>query len=320
MQMSRKGLLQTLLHTALKNDKQHLIQVFEERWQQFVSFGGGREPFTWAELRRAFENIISAPSSGKPFLLLIDGANEFNGKKQELVGLVLQAARHAHVKVCVASRPWIVFSDAFEDRPHLLLERITQNDIHNYTTACLANNKQYTKLSKLGSIPAATLITTITEKATGVFLWVHLVVQSLLDGLSNADRMSYLPVRLEALPPDLESLYLKLLDGLDKNYFRYACRLFRLVLCNLKLLLLYLWFADTGEDDTALKDEIRPLSEDQISDNLELMNRRLTSRCKGLLEVDNHQQNPNMALSRGRSDHIYKSMLFTNNSTKSRVE
>jgi len=103
MHMSRKCPLRTLLHAVLKNDKQHLIQVFEERWQQFVSFGGGREPFTWAELRRAFENIVSTPSSGKTVLFLIDGLDDLNGKKQELVDLVLQDGRY--VKVYVASRP-----------------------------------------------------------------------------------------------------------------------------------------------------------------------------------------------------------------------
>lgn len=41
MQMSREGLLRSLLHTSLRHDKETLLQVFHHCWQQFVGFGGG---------------------------------------------------------------------------------------------------------------------------------------------------------------------------------------------------------------------------------------------------------------------------------------
>ena len=311
MQMSREALLQTILHMSLQNDKPTLMRLFDQRWQQFIAFGGGREPFTWEELCRAFETMISAPTSARTFLFLVDGLDEFDGETKELVDLVLKAAKHMHVKVCTASRPWTVFSDAFGGRPHLFLERFTQSDIYNYITASLANSKHYTTLSKYEPDQAAVLVTEIHEKAAGVFLWVHLVVQSLLDGLSNADRMSDLLTQLDALPPGIENLYQKLLDGLDAKYFTHACQLFRLVLTNSRCSLLELWFADTEEDDSALKDEIQPLSDEEVNINVELMNRRLTSRCKGLLEVEYHHQNPNATLSPSKSDQIARNVLYS---------
>lgn len=51
MQMSRMGLLRSLLHTALECDKLTLLKLFKSRWQQYIDFGGGRQPFTWHELR-----------------------------------------------------------------------------------------------------------------------------------------------------------------------------------------------------------------------------------------------------------------------------
>lgn len=241
MQMSREALLQTLLHMSLKNDKQTLMQLFDRRWQQFVAFGGGRGPFTWEELRRAFETMISTPTSARTFLLLIDGLDEFNGETKDLFDLVLKMANYTHVKICTASRSWTVFSDAFECGPRLFLERFTQNDIHNYITASLANSKHYTTLRLYEPVKAAVLVTKLHEKAAGVFLWVHLVVQSLLDGLSNADRMSDLLTRLEALPPGVENLYRKLLEGLDAKYSTHACQLFRLLSANPSCSLLELW-------------------------------------------------------------------------------
>jgi hypothetical protein len=50
MQMSRVGLLQSILHTTLKSDKTTLLRLFNHRWQQYTGFGGGRQPFEWPEL------------------------------------------------------------------------------------------------------------------------------------------------------------------------------------------------------------------------------------------------------------------------------
>jgi hypothetical protein len=153
------------------------------------------------ELLKAFETIVSTPPTPKTFFFMIDELDEFDDESAELVDLVLETAKHSHVKVCTASRPWLVFSDAFENRPNLILERLTKNDIRNYHTSPFANNRHYARLSKLEPVRAVALIEEIANKVAGVFLWVYLVVRSLLDGLSNADRMSDLVNRLESLPP-----------------------------------------------------------------------------------------------------------------------
>jgi hypothetical protein len=299
MQMSRMGLVQSILHKALSDDKKTLKQLFKHRWQQFVAFGGGRQPMTWPEVRRAFETMVAEPETPRTFFFMIDGLDEFDGDSKELIDLVLGISKHSYVKVCVASRPLLVFSDAFEERPSLRLEHLTRNDIRKYVIFHFANNRHYARLSKLEPDRAAKLIDDIADKAAGVFLWVYLVVQSLLDGLSNADRMSDLIARLEALPPGLEDLYDRLLHSLDVNYFRHACQLFRLVIHRQRPLLIELYFADNEEDDTAMNIGIKPLPTQQILYCLEAMQRRLVSRCKAFLEVEDWHANPNTALSQG---------------------
>jgi hypothetical protein len=299
MQMSRMGLLQSVLHTTLSDDKQTLKQLFKHRWQQFVAFGGGRQPVTWPELLRAFKTMVSEPQTPRTFFFMVDGLDEFDGDSNELVDLVLDISKHPHVKVCVASRPLLVFSDAFEERPSLRLERLTRNDIRKYVASHFANNKHYARLTKLEPDGASKLVNDIVDKAAGVFLWVHLVVQSLLDGLSNADRMSDLTARLAALPPSLEDLYDRLLTSLDANYFRHACQLFRLVVNRPRPLLLELYFADNEDLNSAMTTQVKPLSKNQIVHRLEIMQRRLTSRCKGFLEVADWHSNPDSVLSEG---------------------
>jgi hypothetical protein len=113
MQMSRLGLFQTLVHTCLQGRNEAIIDAFPERWKAFVAFGGGRDPFDWPELRQVFMHIISDQST--KFFFLIDGLDEFEGEPREIIDLILKAAQR-NVKLCVASRPWLPFEDAFKHR------------------------------------------------------------------------------------------------------------------------------------------------------------------------------------------------------------
>lgn len=90
MQMSRMGLFQSLLHQLLSSKKDLIRQLFSHRWDQYIGFGGGRLPFTWIELRDAFEELTSQPG---PFFLMIDGLGEFDGDHYELVQLILDTVK-----------------------------------------------------------------------------------------------------------------------------------------------------------------------------------------------------------------------------------
>jgi len=225
MQMSQVGLLQTLLHSFLKNDKSLILSVFEERWEQFVAFGGGVDAFQWPELHSAFKKIIADES--KKFFILIDGLDEFDGNPTVIVEFVLEAAR-PNVKICTASRPWNQFADAFRSRPNLQLENLTQNDIGHYVNDHFNTNKFYRQLRNREPEDAASLVDSVVGKACGVFLWVKIVVHSLLQGFSNGDEVSHLQTRLDALPSDLEDLFDNILNRIEPAYFKRAYKLFRL--------------------------------------------------------------------------------------------
>jgi hypothetical protein len=130
------------------------------------------------------------------------------------------------------------------------------------------------------------LIEDVVSKADGVFLWVALVVSSLLSGMAFGDRVSDLNRRLDVLPPDLGKLYEKMLLSLDPFYLEHAAQLFSLVRASTSPLpLLVASFAD--EDDLAfpLQCEIRPFTENEVFLRMDTMRRRINSRCKGLLEI-----------------------------------
>lgn len=132
---------------------------------------------------------------------------------------------------------------------------------------------------------AAKLIDQVVEKSSGVFLWVRIVVASLIAGLSNHDKVVDLERRVGSLPPELDDLYGKILDDIDPFYSAPASQYFQLLLANdgsAEGLLLS--FADEDKD-FCLTLPSAIMSRDEHSARLLTLGRRLSSSCKGLLEL-----------------------------------
>lgn len=291
MQMSRMGLLQSLLHQILKQRPQLTTKLFADRYETYNPLGGRLPNWTWAELSRAF-HILTSDESLRLFLL-IDGLDEFDGDHGELVDMIVGVTRLPHVKICTASRPWLVFEDAFENRPNLLLEQLTYDDIKLYITTKFNENRRYSHLKARELEYASNLIEGIIEKASGVFLWVRLVVQSLLQGLTNSDRISDLQRRLETLPSDLEDLFDKILNSLDSFYYKHACQYLQIVrAAQYPISLLGFYYADEEDTDSGMRAEVKELTNAEQKLREEDMRRRLNSRCKGLLEAPFVEEEP----------------------------
>jgi hypothetical protein len=284
MQMSRLGLFQTLLYDAIKNDAELVPILFAQRWRSYQLFGGDLRPWSMTELAQAFRNLIADTS--KRFFFFIDGLDEFDGDGAELVDFIAETlTSRTNVKICVASRPWLVFEDAFKCQASLRLEDLTAPDIHLYVTEKLRSNAMFVELEKLRPDDAKHLIDEVTGKASGVFLWVHLVTISLLEGLRDGDSIADLQDRLSFLPSDLEKLFSKILERLNPLYFRQASWLFQLVRgASEPLSLLSLALAEEGLEK-AMSTEVKPMPKDEIAFRAETMRRRLNSRCKGLIEA-----------------------------------
>ncbi|KAL1968653.1 hypothetical protein VTN77DRAFT_1479 [Rasamsonia byssochlamydoides] len=284
MQMSRMGLLQSLLHQVLQARPDLIISLFETRWKYYNPLGGRLPQWTWEELRRTFNALLQDKSLR--FCFFIDGLDEFDGDHSELVGLIINTTKASNVKVCAASRPWLVFEDAFESRPSLLLEHLTHDDIKLYVTSKFSENKQYTRLESREPESASKLVENVVSKASGVFLWVYLVVQSLLQGLTNSDRMSDMQRRLDIIPTDLEELFDKILNSLEPFYFNHACQLMQIVRAAQRpLSLLGLYYADEEDPLAAVKADVKLITDNERLYREDQMRRRLKSSCKGLLET-----------------------------------
>jgi hypothetical protein len=284
IQMSQDGLLRSLLYQSIRKRPTSSLPC---RLDGFSLSKDYSKPWTWTELVQAFRFLIEdGEDSSINYVFFVDGLDEFEGDKSSLISLIYQISSSPNVKVCVSSRPWPVFEDAFKQKPSLMLQYLTYGDIEHYVHENLNKHRGFRELTRGIPFYAGQLMENITNKASGVFLWVVLVVRSLIEGLTDGDRISDLQRRLDELPEELEDLFKKMLKSLKPAYFKHASQLFQIFQTSkTRPTLLVLSFADEEDDEYALRREVSPLTDDETFYRAMSMKRRLDSRCRGLLEV-----------------------------------
>ena len=157
--------------------------------------------------------------------------------------------------------PWVVFEDAFKHKPSLILQNLSYPDFKYFLESNFHDNDRFAELETWKPEYSSQLLEAVAQKAAGVFLWVHLVVRSLLAELVNGDRVFDMRRRLDFLPPDIEKLYERILKNLDPFYREHAFYIFQVVRAARKPpSLLCLSFADEGPELT-LNLKVQPLDE-----------------------------------------------------------
>jgi hypothetical protein len=288
IQMSYEGLLRTLLHQFLKQMPKLIPIVLPYRAEACMLFDDRSSPpmsWTWEELIKAFRILVDRATQTTKLAIFIDGLDEFSGNPAELVQLITTLSNR-NVKICVSSRPWIVFEDSYGDGPHLRLEDLTYNDIKSYVTSKLTATMAFQTFQEMDSEFSARLIDTLCSKSSGVFLWVTLVTHSLLEGVSEGERLCDLQKRLDSLPADLEKLFSKILGSLSSTHFERASQYFQINRASIvQLSLLEFSFADEDDPDYGFSVPCKALSQQEILARRELMRRRINASCKGLLDA-----------------------------------
>ncbi|GJC94879.1 small S protein [Colletotrichum higginsianum] len=217
LQKSLEGLLRSIVSQALKECPELAEKLFPNRFQRCID--DTHSP-TMQELERAFACLTApglADASLTPIklVLLIDGLDEFDAGSMnltELAELFTTAARSTSFKAVLSSRPENAFEEAFISCPRLRLHFLTHDDVVTYVNEKLSHHPRMVQLTLQAPNEAQALIGELVEAAQGVFLWVRLVVRSLLEGLQNHDEIDTLTERLRELPTDLEDLFRIMLE------------------------------------------------------------------------------------------------------------
>ncbi|PMD49010.1 hypothetical protein L207DRAFT_522323 [Hyaloscypha variabilis F] len=299
-QRSQSGLFRSLLHDILVKRRDLVRHVFEKEWEasrfpksKFDQISIQERVHSVRRLKEAFEYLIGLASDQLKLCFFIDGLDEYEGKRHEgpeaIIRVFKNIPRSPFLKICLSSRPWPEFEKAFDCGPSLRLQDLTYKDIRTYVYDKFGSDPLMLKLSKFHLVETANLVKEILSKANGVFLWVYLVVKSLLTGLDLGDEVSDLRNRLKSIPYDLEDLYQHMLNGIDKHYIDAAYRIFQIYNSasdvEVRPTLLELDLAVTATYADAMTSERKIMSEEEIQKRCDQMMKHLKVSCGGLLEA-----------------------------------
>ncbi|KAI1332381.1 hypothetical protein F5Y16DRAFT_357651 [Xylariaceae sp. FL0255] len=293
IQRSRAGLFRTLLYQFFSQCPELIQTLCPSRWE--TTLETQITPWDDEELRQALESFSRARDLSTKFCLFVDGLDEYtagqdsyHGSYTELIEPLRALSESTSIKICVSSRPWTAFEKSFGNSPnHLRLENLTRNDIRLYINDRLGENRDFKALSRQDK-RLELFVDSIVQRAQGVFLWVYLVVDSLLNGISAEDDFTDLQKRLDQLPPELEPYFRHMLESVESVYWDQAVRIFHTTIdADQSLPLLAYEFLDYEKNDPsfALKLSFNTARDLDMPAIYGRMRKRLNARCKDLLEV-----------------------------------
>ncbi|KAK3377282.1 hypothetical protein B0T24DRAFT_666047 [Lasiosphaeria ovina] len=249
LQRSPQGLFRTLLFAILVQQPKLVPLIAPERWDSELKAGS---EWTADELYECFNRLPEAASSiGVRICLFVDGLDEYEGDHERLVATLGGIALSDNCKICASSRPWVEFTSAFGTSEwKLQVQDMTRDDIATYVRENLETHSHFKFLSREYGKQASALINQITETAQGVFLWVYLVVRSLIRGMNYKDSISDLVTRLNDLPADLTDYFQVMMDSIEDIYKQRTAKIFKtLALSESGLPVITFHFVDLEADD-----------------------------------------------------------------------
>lgn len=319
-QQSREGMLRSILHQVLSTRRDLIPKVFGQ-------FFGDELPLpqrfiAWTNLSGALISMLDHLQDSKVCLfldgldeyriidrvgeyteeemdLIYDGTNEdeawgqstwiTNGHR-EIAQFLRQFKNRGNVKVCISSRELVVFEQEFRNFPRLQVHEHTAESIAQYCEGRLTDEAP-------DLMDRSDFVSLITGKSRGVFLWVRLVVDMLVNGNADGNSKEELLKTLDNLPPRLggkDGLYMRMMQSIKREYLPESKRLFQLVMewngrGPLDIITLFLaepghLEADSEQELRARNDKVLLKSWGESWPRWTELQRRLKSRCGGLLE------------------------------------
>ena len=293
LQKSSIGLLRAIIYESLQDmifgpleeDGVIMQNLFSDRWNAFQSYAGGLHEFTFPELKAAFESLVG--DANKKFLFMIDGLDETDDYPKELMDLVFSTSRRDNVKFLLSARSSPVFYSAFENKPRMVLEEYTRDDIQTYLIRTFGEEpKLHSLRGKMDGQEEEHIVGMLAEKSSGVFLWLKLATTFLFESLEPDSDFLVLKDRAEGLPYLLDDLLAHMLSKMAPEDVEAVGKLHALLshqdICPA---ILPFSFAFTAETSATLAADVRPLTAVEISKRVEDMQTLTQQRCKGMLTI-----------------------------------
>ncbi|KAI9707906.1 MAG: hypothetical protein M1820_004512 [Bogoriella megaspora] len=300
-QKSLQGMMKEILFQLLSEEPRLHYYVLSE-WRALLFRQKTQRP-EWDKqtLGAALEAIIATCEIPLSVCIFLDALDEHDANasdsNEELISFVESLAEKAdaselvNLKICLASRDWNIFKDAFGNCAGLAIHEHTKDDIYTYSRAKLASHLT----SSIGSPTSFdSLLRQVTAKASGVFIWVRLVVEDLRRAMRDGADVALLQKLLTETPQELHELYARTLDRIEPDYAAEGNAMLEISFWSVRPLSLraFIGCAMCASHERPDEVDTSNLGTDDV------LLRRLVSRSGGLLEavnVVNNDQNSHMA-------------------------
>ena len=297
MQKSIDGLLRSLACQILQRCPDLAPKAFPEIWRDLVEYSqsGGASPPNLQVTREALRNFLKSFKTfgciDTKYCFFIDGLDEYDGFDHDIAQLMEELAISDNMKLCVASRahPKFVSSFSSDATRMFSVHEFTDPDIRQYIKEILEGSPDFVARMEQDPNGYQKLAEYIRYHASGVFLWVYLVVVSALDSIGNTDKMSDLQRKVEETPVDLKLLFGHILNRAEESYHEQQAQMLSLACQAYRPLSLisFSFFNEEGSEDPnyALRMNVEAMSVKDVHHRSEDMKTRVVARCKLLLTV-----------------------------------
>lgn len=237
-----------------------------------------------------------ATFSKQAFCFFIDGLDEYRETAQEDYKVLIHklkewiACSNGSMKICVSSREYNVFNNAFPAYDRIRLQDLTRRDMSRYTRNLLEEMKNGDQKDHL--------IQEIVHRSDGIFLWVALVVKIFREYIEDDQDAADFDNVLQSLPDELEALFAHILSTIPtptrKRTYQVFALMFEAKLQQIAgLPLLCCNFLSYYEKDKSF--EVGPEDRHDMQ-NLKVLEakaeRRLNGWVKGLAEAKSFRGGP----------------------------
>lgn len=178
MQKSGLGLFQSLLY--------QILRYSPELVQKVCSRNLHHEPWTMEELHDMFKRIEQETRLDAKFCFFVDGLDEYEDEEKDFTQLLKTLSMSGRIKICASSRPGRQYEAFLQRRSRTFdIAHFTRTDMRRHVTQSLQQSDNWQELVSSNRILCEKIVEEISVRANGVWLWVSLVTN---DVVQEADK------------------------------------------------------------------------------------------------------------------------------------
>lgn len=283
LEHSPLGLFRSLLYQLLPRYPSHL-----RRFAQMLSSKNDLNPdeppaFSESELKAFLQSMFATKMEGRT-VIFVDALDECDAKtmrSQAYFWRELTQSAHAagtELSVCLSSRhfPTITVTNC----PEVIVDQHNNQDIITYVDQKLG-------LGISDSEPEKQILRDrVIGKSAGVFLWVTLVVDDILQKRDEGTSLRALLGELDNIPEELETLFSSLLGALEPRLRLLTLRLFEWVVLATRPLRLYEWHHILGFIQPEPPESLAAWRKsEKYTDSSDQLAKQIRTVSKGLIEI-----------------------------------